>query len=63
MALSASDRSRLTSNRSPGAPVEWPAMPTLQIRLLGDFLIRTNDTQIVTINVPRLQALLAYLTL
>jgi predicted ATPase/DNA-binding SARP family transcriptional activator len=38
-------------------------IPTLRIRLLGDFLVLADDTPLATLNVPRLQALLAYLVL
>jgi DNA-binding SARP family transcriptional activator/predicted ATPase len=38
-------------------------IPTLHIHLLGDFLLVSEDTPILTINSPRLQSLLAYLVL
>ena len=37
--------------------------PTLHIHLLGDFLLMSGDTPVTTVNVPRLQSLLAYLLL
>ncbi len=38
-------------------------IPTLHIHLLGDFLLVSGDTPVTTVNVPRLQSLLAYLVL
>jgi len=38
-------------------------IPTLRIQLLGDFLLASGDTPVTTVNVPRLQSLLAYLVL
>lgn len=38
-------------------------IPTLQIRLLGDFLLVSGDAPVTTFTVPRLQSLLAYLVL
>ena len=38
-------------------------MPTLHINLLGDFLLKLDDTPITTVTLPRLQSLLAYLVL
>lgn len=38
-------------------------IPTLHIHLLGDFLLLSEDTPVLTINSPRLQSLLAYLVL
>src|SRR5215472_6762485 len=38
-------------------------IPTLHISLLGDFLLVSDDTPVMTINSPRLQSLLAYLIL
>jgi DNA-binding SARP family transcriptional activator len=38
-------------------------IPTLGIQLLGDFLLASGDTPVTTVNVPRLQSLLAYLLL
>jgi DNA-binding SARP family transcriptional activator len=38
-------------------------IPTLHIHLLGDFLLLSGDTPVKTVTVPRLQSLLAYLTL
>jgi len=38
-------------------------IPTLHIHLLGDFLLVSGDTPVMTINSPRLQSLLAYLVL
>lgn len=38
-------------------------IPTLRIQLLGDFLLASGDTPVATVNVPRLQSLLAYLVL
>ena len=37
--------------------------PTLHICLLGDFLVRADDTPLTAFNLPRVQALLAYLAL
>ena len=37
--------------------------PTLQIQLLGDFVLRADATPIPAFDLPRLQALLAYLVL
>jgi len=36
-------------------------IPALHIHLLGDFLLVSGDTPVMTINSPRLQSLLAYL--
>ncbi|HLZ62888.1 MAG TPA: AAA family ATPase [Ktedonosporobacter sp.] len=38
-------------------------IPTLHIRLLGDFSLVSGDTPVTTVNVPRLQSLLVYLVL
>ena len=38
-------------------------MPTLHVRLLGDFLLLADDVPITTFEMPRLQSLLAYLLL
>ena len=38
-------------------------IPTLHIYLLGDFLLLSEDTPLLTVNSPRLQSLLAYLVL
>ena len=38
-------------------------IPTLHIHLLGDFLLVSGDSPVTTVNVPRLQSLLAYLVL
>jgi DNA-binding SARP family transcriptional activator len=38
-------------------------IPTLHIHLLGDFLLVSGDTPVTTVNIPRLQSLLAYLVL
>src|SRR5437762_3076546 len=38
-------------------------MPTLQLRLLGDFSLRYNDQQVTNLNTTRLRSLLAYLVL
>ena len=38
-------------------------IPTLHIHLLGDFLLVSGDTPVTTVNVARLQSLLAYLML
>jgi DNA-binding SARP family transcriptional activator len=38
-------------------------MQTLHIHLLGDFLLVSGDTPVTTVDVPRLQSLLAYLVL
>src|SRR2546428_12354751 len=38
-------------------------IPALHIHLLGDFLLVSGDTPVMTINSPRLQSLLAYLVL
>jgi len=38
-------------------------MPTLHIRLLGDFSLLYNDQQVTSLNTMRLQSLLAYLVL
>ena len=38
-------------------------MSTLQVQLLGDFLLRSGDTPVTAVNTPRLQALLAYMVL
>lgn len=38
-------------------------IPTLHIFLLGDFLLVSGDTPVTTVDVPRLQSLLAYLVL
>src|SRR5579859_5622671 len=37
--------------------------PTLHIHLLGDFLLLADDSPVTTLQVPRLQSLLAYLVL
>ena len=41
----------------------FPAVKTLRIRLLGDFELLANDLPISSLDVPRLQSLLAYLAL
>jgi DNA-binding SARP family transcriptional activator/predicted ATPase len=38
-------------------------MPTLHLRLLGDFSLRYNDQQVTSLNTTRLRSLLAYLVL
>src|SRR6516164_9474928 len=38
-------------------------MPTLHLRLFGDFSLRYNDRQVTSLNTLRLQSLLAYLVL
>lgn len=38
-------------------------IPTLHIHLLGDFLLVSADTPVTTVDMPRLQSLLAYLLL
>jgi len=38
-------------------------IPTLHIHLLGDFLLVSDDSPVTTVNVPRLQSVLAYLVL
>ena len=42
---------------------QYLAVKTLRIRLLGDFALLANDTPISSLDVPRLQSLLAYLAL
>jgi predicted ATPase/DNA-binding SARP family transcriptional activator len=37
--------------------------PTLRIRLLGEFSLNYDDAPLTTVNIPRLQSLLAYLVL
>jgi serine/threonine protein kinase len=52
---------------APGQPVlpgeASPMVPTLDIRLLGDFRLRYGDQQVTSLNTMRLQSLLAYLVL
>src|SRR5258708_31950291 len=48
---------------NPSVGKQTPDIPTLHIHLLGDFLLVSEDTPILTINSPRLQSLLAYLVL
>jgi hypothetical protein len=36
-------------------------MPTLHLRLLGDFCLLYNDQQVTSLNTTRLQSLLTYL--
>src|SRR5258708_19482553 len=38
-------------------------IPTLHLHLLGDFLLVSGDTPVTTVTVPRLQSMLAYLSL
>ena len=38
-------------------------IPMLRIQLLGNFLLRSDDTPVTTVDSPRLQALLAYFLL
>lgn len=38
-------------------------IPTLRVSLLGDFRLTVDDVPVTTVNVPRLQSLLAYLLL
>src|SRR5437763_14905284 len=38
-------------------------IPTLRIQLLGDFLLLSGDSPVTTVNLARLQSLLAYLVL
>ncbi len=40
-----------------------PAVPTLHIKLLGDFLLVSGETPVTSVDVPRLQSLLAYLAI
>ena len=40
-----------------------PLIPTLHIRLLGEFLLLSGETPVTTLDLPRLQSLLAYLVL
>ncbi len=40
-----------------------PAVPTLHIKLLGDFLLVSGEMPITSVDVPRLQSLLAYLAI
>ncbi len=40
-----------------------PAVPTLHIQLLGDFLLISGETPVTSVDMPRLQSLLAYLVL
>jgi DNA-binding SARP family transcriptional activator len=42
---------------------QYLAVKTLHIRLLGDFALLANDLPITSLDVPRLQSLLAYLAL
>jgi DNA-binding SARP family transcriptional activator len=46
-----------------GEMEQYLAAKTLRIRLLGDFMLSVNDTAISSLDVPRLQSLLAYLAL
>jgi DNA-binding SARP family transcriptional activator len=46
-----------------GEVEQYLAARTLRIRLLGDFMLSVNDTPISSMDVPRLQSLLAYLAL
>src|SRR5437016_12324981 len=48
---------------NPSAGKETSDIPTLHIHLLGDFLLVSGETPVLTINSPRLQSLLAYLVL
>ena len=48
---------------NPSAGKETSDIPTLHIHLLGDFLLVSGETPVMTINSPRLQSLLAYLVL
>ena len=43
--------------------MEAPVIPTLRIHLLGEFLLLSGETPVTTVDVPRLQSLLAYLVL
>ena len=38
-------------------------IPTLHISLLGNFLLVSGETTVTTVDMPRLQSLLAYLVL
>ena len=40
-----------------------PSVPALQIQLLGDFLLVSGEAPVTSVDVPRLQSLLAYLVL
>ncbi len=40
-----------------------PTVPTLHIQLLGDFLLISGETPVTSVDVPRLQSLLAYLVI
>jgi DNA-binding SARP family transcriptional activator/ATP/maltotriose-dependent transcriptional regulator MalT len=41
----------------------FPVIPTLHIRLFGEFQLLSGETPVTTVDLPRLQALLAYLVL
>ena len=45
----------------PGDIIERPIFPTLQIKLLGTFIITSDRVPLTSIDMPRLQSLLAYL--
>ena len=47
--------------RLPGDIIERPIFPTLHIKLLGTFLITSDRIPMTSIDMPRLQSLLAYL--
>src|SRR5947209_3092187 len=40
-----------------------PVIPALHIRLLGEFLLLSGETPVTSVDLPRLQSLLAYLVL
>ncbi len=63
MRLNAAPRLWYFSGHSRVALFGGPMVPTLRIRLLGEFALLAGDTPITTINTPRLQSLLAYLVL
>jgi DNA-binding SARP family transcriptional activator len=45
----------------PGDIIERPIFPTLHIRMLGTFIIASDRVPLTSIDMPRLQSLLAYL--
>ena len=47
--------------RLPGDIIERPIFPTLHIKLLGTFIITSDRIPLASIDMPRLQSLLAYL--
>lgn len=52
---------RISQVRLPGDIIDRPLFPTLHIKLLGTFIIASDRIPLTSVDMPRLQSLLAYL--